>query len=154
MQGTRVPPHESVLTCRQHLCLRSLSEIIISRSTVPSPICSEFLQYLFYGVNSIILTDFSEFVDRLCTWSFALFSCSHRVCVLGVIVTTHEGNPIHSTFDTATTTKYASVVSNLSDAAKAAVRELDSANDLTFLRYLTFHLLRICNKCSYVEMAR
>ncbi|XP_003748352.1 dynein light chain roadblock-type 1 [Galendromus occidentalis] len=57
--------------------------------------------------------------------------------VVGVIVTTHEGNPIHSTFDTPTTTKYASVVSNLSDAAKAAVRELDSANDLTFLRLRT-----------------
>ncbi|OQR74800.1 dynein light chain roadblock-type 1-like [Tropilaelaps mercedesae] len=57
--------------------------------------------------------------------------------VAGVIVTTHEGNPIHSTLDAPTTTRYATVVSGLADSAKAAVRELDAANDLTFLRLRT-----------------
>jgi len=71
--------------------------------------------------------------------------------VAGVIVTTFEGNPIHSTLDPQTTTKYSQVVSNLADSAKQAVRELDAGNDLTFLRLRTKrHELMIAPDKSYM----
>lgn len=72
-----------------------------------------------------------------CLWAIlVLTTCNPLTIFAGVIVTTHEGNPIHSTLDAPTTTRYATVISGLADSAKAAVRELDAANDLTFLRWV------------------
>ncbi|XP_034937071.1 dynein light chain roadblock-type 2 [Chelonus insularis] len=54
--------------------------------------------------------------------------------VVGTIVVNSEGIPIKSTLDNTTTVQYAGLISQLSDRARAVVRDLDPTNDLTFLR--------------------
>ncbi|XP_053724357.1 dynein light chain roadblock-type 1-like [Synchiropus splendidus] len=54
--------------------------------------------------------------------------------VQGVIIVNSEGVPIKSTMDNATTVKYSGLIHQLVLKARSTVRELDSQNDLTFLR--------------------
>lgn len=54
--------------------------------------------------------------------------------VLGIIVVNVEGIPIRSTMDTATTAQYAGLIHQLSVTARSIIRDIDSQNDLTFLR--------------------
>uniref|UniRef100_A0A1B0APG6 Roadblock/LAMTOR2 domain-containing protein n=1 Tax=Glossina palpalis gambiensis TaxID=67801 RepID=A0A1B0APG6_9MUSC len=54
--------------------------------------------------------------------------------VVGTIVDNKEGIPVKSTLDNTTTIQYADLMSQLADKARSVVRDLDSSNDLTFLR--------------------
>ncbi len=54
--------------------------------------------------------------------------------VVGTIVVTSEGIPIKTTLDNTTTVQYAGLVTHLTDKARSVIRDLDPANDLTFLR--------------------
>lgn len=47
------------------------------------------------------------------------------------------GRAIRSTMDEETTTLHASLLHQLCDKSKSVIRELDSSNDLTFLRLRT-----------------
>ncbi|XP_064467214.1 dynein light chain roadblock-type 2-like [Ornithodoros turicata] len=57
--------------------------------------------------------------------------------VVGVIVANSAGAPIKTTLDNATTTQYASLISQLTEKTRTTVRDLDPSNDLTFLRIRT-----------------
>merc|ERR1712203_54557 len=57
--------------------------------------------------------------------------------VIGTIVVNNDGIPIKSTLDNHTTTQYAGLINQLVDQAKAMFREIDSGNDLTFMRLRT-----------------
>eukprot|EP00158_Paraphelidium_tribonemae_P000355 Partr_v1_DN21763_c0_g1_i1_m7619 putative Dynein, light chain len=58
--------------------------------------------------------------------------------VQGIIIVNHDGIPIRSTLaDQALTTQYAALISQLAGKTRLAVRELDSSNDLSFLRVRT-----------------
>ncbi|KAM7283554.1 dynein light chain roadblock-type 1 isoform X1 [Ixodes scapularis] len=57
--------------------------------------------------------------------------------VLGVVVANNEGVPIKTTLDSATTSQYASLITQLCDQARTTLRDLDPGNDLTFLRMRT-----------------
>ncbi|CAN7976509.1 unnamed protein product, partial [Ixodes persulcatus] len=65
--------------------------------------------------------------------------------VLGVVVANNEGksnNPTalqisRTTLDSATTSQYASLITQLCDQARTTLRDLDPGNDLTFLRMRT-----------------
>ncbi|GJQ66738.1 Roadblock/LC7 domain [Popillia japonica] len=54
--------------------------------------------------------------------------------VVGTIVVNSEGIPIKTTLDNTMTVQYAGLISSLVDKARSVVRDLDAANDLTFLR--------------------
>merc|ERR1712070_557408 len=56
--------------------------------------------------------------------------------VLGVIIVNSEGIPIstRTTWDTAVTVQYAALLTQLTSKARSCIRDLDSQNDLTFLR--------------------
>ncbi|XP_022913766.1 dynein light chain roadblock-type 2 [Onthophagus taurus] len=54
--------------------------------------------------------------------------------VIGTVVVNSEGIPIKSTLDNTMTVQYAGLLSSLVDKARSVVRDLDAANDLTFLR--------------------
>ncbi|XP_013396489.1 dynein light chain roadblock-type 2 [Lingula anatina] len=54
--------------------------------------------------------------------------------VIGVIVVSSEGIPIRSTLDNSTTVQYATLVTSLCGKARHTVRDLDPANDLSFVR--------------------
>eukprot|EP01114_Cavostelium_apophysatum_P012500 TRINITY_DN2809_c0_g1_i1.p1 TRINITY_DN2809_c0_g1~~TRINITY_DN2809_c0_g1_i1.p1 ORF type:complete len:103 (-),score=13.82 TRINITY_DN2809_c0_g1_i1:13-321(-) len=58
---------------------------------------------------------------------------SHRG-VLGVVVVNSAGVPIRTTLDNELTAKYSGLLTQLSAKARSVVRELDTTNDLTFLR--------------------
>ena len=57
--------------------------------------------------------------------------------VLGVVIFNAEGIPVRSTLAAALATQYAALMSTLLAKARAAVRDLDPQNDLTFLRLRT-----------------
>nr|XP_040574307.1 dynein light chain roadblock-type 2-like [Lepeophtheirus salmonis]ACO15208.1 Dynein light chain roadblock-type 2 [Caligus clemensi] len=57
--------------------------------------------------------------------------------VIGTLIVNSEGVPIKSTLDSHTTTQYAGLLNQLVDQAKAMFKEIDSSNDLTFLRLRT-----------------
>ncbi|KAM8867692.1 dynein light chain roadblock-type 1-like [Synchiropus splendidus] len=59
---------------------------------------------------------------------------SNQKGVQGIIIVNTEGVPIRSTLDNATTVKYAGLIHQLIRKARSTVRELDSQNDLNFLR--------------------
>uniref|UniRef100_A0A6U5AEL1 Dynein light chain roadblock n=1 Tax=Hemiselmis andersenii TaxID=464988 RepID=A0A6U5AEL1_HEMAN len=54
--------------------------------------------------------------------------------VIGFLVTNADGIPIRSSLDHAEAVQYAGLLTLLATKARAAVRELDSQNDVTFLR--------------------
>uniref|UniRef100_A0A7S0MD53 Dynein light chain roadblock n=1 Tax=Cryptomonas curvata TaxID=233186 RepID=A0A7S0MD53_9CRYP len=54
--------------------------------------------------------------------------------VKGVLIVNHDGIPIRTTLEQATTVQYAGLITQLCSKARSAVRELDPHNDLTFLR--------------------
>ena len=57
--------------------------------------------------------------------------------VQGIVIVNTEGIPIRSTLEPAEATRHAALLMMLSMKARAAVRELDGMNDLTFLRIRT-----------------
>ncbi|CAJ0932192.1 unnamed protein product, partial [Mesorhabditis belari] len=57
--------------------------------------------------------------------------------VTGVIVMDFSGRAIKSTLDDASTSQYSTAIQQLCEKSKGLVRELDSGNDLTFLRLRT-----------------
>ena len=58
--------------------------------------------------------------------------------VQGVVIVNNDGVPIRSTLsDTGLTTQYAALITQLAQKSRSVVRELDSSNDLTFLRVRT-----------------
>ncbi|MFH4983068.1 hypothetical protein AB6A40_009777 [Gnathostoma spinigerum] len=54
--------------------------------------------------------------------------------VAGVIIMDSIGRPIRSTLDEEATSQYSSLLQQLCEKSKSVIRELDSSNDLTFLR--------------------
>jgi len=54
--------------------------------------------------------------------------------VLGVVVVNNAGVAIKSTLDNELTAKYCGLFTQLAAKARSVVRELDTTNDLTFLR--------------------
>jgi dynein light chain roadblock-type len=54
--------------------------------------------------------------------------------VKGIIISNYAGVSIKSTLSTAETSKYSSLISSLTLTAKSTIKELDSQNDLVFLR--------------------
>ncbi|CAG0889873.1 unnamed protein product [Cyprideis torosa] len=54
--------------------------------------------------------------------------------VVGVIIINSDGIPIKSTMENAQTVQYAALVGQLTDKARCTVRDLDPADELTFLR--------------------
>mmetsp|Transcript_45881 Transcript_45881/g.52928 ORF Transcript_45881/g.52928 Transcript_45881/m.52928 type:complete len:99 (-) Transcript_45881:1327-1623(-) len=54
--------------------------------------------------------------------------------VKGIIVVDSEGMPIRSTLNPTETQKYAAALSELTLKARNTVRDLDTTNELTFLR--------------------
>ena len=57
--------------------------------------------------------------------------------VIGTIVVNADGIPIKSTLDAHTTTQYSGLLNQLVDQAKTMFKEIDSGNDLTFMRLRT-----------------
>lgn len=54
--------------------------------------------------------------------------------VMGVIIVNHEGIPIKTSLDNATSVLYSGLIGQLTEKAKNVVREMDSTNELSFLR--------------------
>ncbi|BFZ12847.1 hypothetical protein BsWGS_15886 [Bradybaena similaris] len=54
--------------------------------------------------------------------------------VMGIIIINNDGIPIKSTMDNATSVHYACHIHSLATKARAVVKEIDSTNDLRFLR--------------------
>uniref|UniRef100_A0A1A7Y967 Dynein light chain roadblock n=1 Tax=Iconisemion striatum TaxID=60296 RepID=A0A1A7Y967_9TELE len=54
--------------------------------------------------------------------------------VQGIIVVNSEGIPIKTTLDNSTTIQYTALIHQLVMNARSTVRDIDSQNDLTFLR--------------------
>lgn len=54
--------------------------------------------------------------------------------VIGALIVNGDGIAIRSTFDNDITVNYAALVSGFTSKARAAVRQLDSENDVKFLR--------------------
>ncbi|CAF4858630.1 unnamed protein product [Pieris macdunnoughi] len=54
--------------------------------------------------------------------------------VMGVVIVNHEGIPIKTSLDNATSVLYSGLISQLTEKARNVVREMDSTNELTFLR--------------------
>ncbi|CAL1538178.1 unnamed protein product [Lymnaea stagnalis] len=54
--------------------------------------------------------------------------------VMGVIIVNNNGVPIRSTLDNTTTIHYASQIHGLAAKARSVIKEIDSTNDLRFLR--------------------
>ena len=57
--------------------------------------------------------------------------------VIGTIIVNADGIPIKSTLDSHTTTQYSGLMNQLVDQAKTMFKEIDSSNDLTFMRLRT-----------------
>ena len=57
--------------------------------------------------------------------------------VIGTIIVNSDGIPIKSTLDNHTTTQYSGLLNQLVDQAKTLFKEIDSSNDLTFMRLRT-----------------
>lgn len=54
--------------------------------------------------------------------------------VKGIIISNYAGISVKSTMSSADTAKYAGLISSLTLTARSTVKELDSQNDLVFLR--------------------
>ncbi|GFN93051.1 dynein light chain roadblock-type 2 [Plakobranchus ocellatus] len=54
--------------------------------------------------------------------------------VIGAIIVNNDGIPLKSTLDNSTSVHYASQIHSLASKARAVIREIDSSNDLRFLR--------------------
>ena len=54
--------------------------------------------------------------------------------VKGIIIANYAGISVKSSMNSADTAKYASLISSLTLTARSTVKELDSQNDLVFLR--------------------
>lgn len=54
--------------------------------------------------------------------------------VKGIVIANYSGVAVKSTMSSADTNKYASLIATLTQTARSTVRELDSQNDLIFLR--------------------
>jgi len=54
--------------------------------------------------------------------------------VIGVVVVNNSGVTIRTTLDNEQTSKYSGLLTQLAGKARSVVRELDTTNDLTFLR--------------------
>lgn len=57
--------------------------------------------------------------------------------VIGTIIVNSDGIPIKSTLDNHTTTQYSGLLNQLVDQAKTMFKEIDSSNELTFMRLRT-----------------
>ncbi|TRY62778.1 hypothetical protein TCAL_13129 [Tigriopus californicus] len=57
--------------------------------------------------------------------------------VIGTIIVNAEGIPIKSTMDPHTTTQYSGLINQLVEQARTMFKEIDSSNDLTFMRMRT-----------------
>ena len=57
--------------------------------------------------------------------------------VIGTIVVNSDGIPIKSTLDSHTTTQYSGLINQLVEQVRTMFKEIDSTNDLTFLRLRT-----------------
>ncbi|XP_054721099.1 dynein light chain roadblock-type 1-like [Uloborus diversus] len=54
--------------------------------------------------------------------------------VIGIIILNSDGIPIKTTMDNNTTIEYAGLMTNFVEKARRTVKDLDSSNELTFLR--------------------
>ncbi|XP_065184880.1 dynein light chain roadblock-type 2-like isoform X2 [Sycon ciliatum] len=54
--------------------------------------------------------------------------------VVGTIVVNSDGIPIRTSLDNTTTVHYASLIHQLTSKARSCIRDIDPADDLTFLR--------------------
>ncbi|KAI8746670.1 dynein light chain roadblock-type 2 [Biomphalaria glabrata] len=54
--------------------------------------------------------------------------------VMGVIIVNADGIPLKSTLDNTTSVHYASLIHSLAKKARSVIKEIDSTNDLKFLR--------------------
>jgi len=54
--------------------------------------------------------------------------------VIGVVIVNQDGIPLKSTLDNQTSVHYASEMHSLTTKARSVIKEIDSSNDLTFLR--------------------
>lgn len=54
--------------------------------------------------------------------------------VIGVVIVNNDGIPLKSTLDNNTSVHYASQIHSLTSKARAVIKEIDSSNDLRFLR--------------------
>ncbi|RKP38823.1 hypothetical protein BJ085DRAFT_18058, partial [Dimargaris cristalligena] len=57
--------------------------------------------------------------------------------VKGIVVATNEGAIVKSTVEEALSTQYTKLMTQLVQATRQSIRELDDQNDLTFLRIRT-----------------
>ena len=57
--------------------------------------------------------------------------------VIGTIIVNSDGIPIKSTLDSHTTTQYSGLINQLVEQARTMFKEIDSTNDLTFMRLRT-----------------
>ncbi|EFO86275.1 CRE-DYRB-1 protein [Caenorhabditis remanei] len=73
------------------------------------------------------MSDFEETIRRL----------QSEKGVVGIIVVDSAGRVIHSTIDSDATQSHTAFLQQLCEKTKASIRELDSSNDLTFLRLRT-----------------
>ncbi|ODN01234.1 Dynein light chain roadblock-type 2 [Orchesella cincta] len=70
--------------------------------------------------------------------------------VVGLVVINHEGIPIKSTMENALSVQYAAQVTQLLDKSRSMIKELDSNNDLTFIRLRTKkHEVLVCPEKDY-----
>merc|ERR1712241_126194 len=54
--------------------------------------------------------------------------------VIGVIIVNNDGIPLKSTLDNTTSVHYASQIHSLTAKARSVIKEIDSSNDLKFMR--------------------
>ncbi|CAI5440644.1 unnamed protein product [Caenorhabditis angaria] len=73
------------------------------------------------------MSDFEETIRRL----------QSEKGVSGIIVVDVAGRVIHTTMDNDATQLHAAFLQQLTEKTKTTIRELDSSNDLTFLRLRT-----------------
>ncbi|CAA90946.1 hypothetical protein GCK72_005665 [Caenorhabditis remanei] len=73
------------------------------------------------------MSDFEETIRRL----------QSEKGVVGIIVVDSAGRVIHSTIDSDATQSHTAFLQQLCEKTKTSIRELDSSNDLTFLRLRT-----------------
>ncbi|KAG6453891.1 hypothetical protein O3G_MSEX008363 [Manduca sexta] len=89
-------------------------------------VISAVLSVKVYNFNKIVkmATEVEETIKRI---------QAHKG-VMGVVIVNHEGIPIKSSLDNATSVLYAGLIGQLTEKARNVVREMDSTNELTFLR--------------------
>ncbi|KAJ1991343.1 hypothetical protein H4R33_001406 [Dimargaris cristalligena] len=78
-------------------------------------------------LNNNVQSDIEETIQRLMA----------KKSVKGIVVATNEGAIVKSTVEEALSTQYTKLMTQLVQATRQSIRELDDQNDLTFLRIRT-----------------